>query len=58
VIELASLHLFLSTKKHFWEHVSENIGIAINNLDKPQDAGRTSQKSQGLTEELQTQQGS
>ncbi|MBF0387537.1 MAG: response regulator [Candidatus Omnitrophica bacterium] len=57
VIELASFATFSEHQKTFLEHVSENIGIAINTSISRKKQEELLEKSQGLTEELQTQQG-
>ncbi len=56
VIELASFTSFSEHQKTFLEHVSENIGIAINTSISRKKQQELLEKSQGLTEELQTQQ--
>ena len=57
VIELASFKSFSEHQKTFLEHVSENIGIAINTSISRKTQQELLEKSQGLTpEELQTQQ--
>lgn len=57
VIELASFASFSEHQKTFLEHVSENIGIAINTSISRKKQQELLERSQGLTEELQTQQG-
>jgi PAS domain S-box-containing protein len=57
VIELASFTTFSEYQKTFLEHVSENIGIAINTSISRKKQQELLERSQGLTEELQTQQG-
>ena len=57
VIELASFTSFSEHQKTFLEHVSENIGIAINTSISRKKQEELLKKSQDLTEELQTQQG-
>src|ERR1039458_9795417 len=57
VIELASFASFSEHQKTFLEHVSENIGIAINTSISRKKQQELLEKSQGLTEELQAQQG-
>ena len=57
VIELASFTTFSEHQKIFLEHVSENIGIAINTSISRKRQQELLERSQGLTEELQTQQG-
>ncbi len=56
VIELASFASFSEHQKTFLEHVSENIGIAINTSISRKKQQELLERSQGLTEELQTQQ--
>jgi PAS domain S-box-containing protein len=56
VIELASFAVFSEHQKTFLEHVSENIGIAINTSVSRKKQQKLLERSQGLTEELQTQQ--
>ncbi|MGK5083639.1 ATP-binding protein [Bdellovibrionota bacterium FG-1] len=57
VIELASFASLSEHQKTFLEHVSENIGIAINTSISRKKQQELLERSQGLTEELQTQQG-
>lgn len=57
VIELASFTSFSEHQKTFLEHVSENIGIAINTSISRKKQQELLERSQSLTEELQTQQG-
>ncbi|MCX6127014.1 MAG: ATP-binding protein [Proteobacteria bacterium] len=57
VIELASFSTFSEHQKTFLSHVSENIGIAINTSICRKKQQELLEKSQSLTEELQTQQG-
>ncbi len=57
VIELASFTTFSEHQKIFLEHVSENIGIAINTSISRKKQQELLERSQNLTEELQTQQG-
>ncbi|EKD52073.1 MAG: hypothetical protein ACD_62C00124G0009 [uncultured bacterium] len=57
VIELASFSSFSEHQKTFLEHVSENIGIAINTSMSRKKLEELLNISQSLTEELQTQQG-
>ncbi len=57
VIELASFTSFSEHQKTFLEHVSENIGIAINTSINRKKQQELLERSQGLTEELQAQQG-
>ena len=57
VIELASFASFSEHQKAFLEHVSENIGIAINTSISRRKQQQLLERSQSLTEELQTQQG-
>lgn len=57
VIELASFASFSEHQKIFLEHVSENIGIAINTSISRKKQQELLERSQSLTEELQTQQG-
>ncbi len=56
MIELASLASFSEHQKTFLEHVSENIGIAINTSISRKKQQELLEKSQGLAEELQAQQ--
>ncbi|MGZ3711885.1 MAG: response regulator [Bdellovibrionota bacterium] len=56
VIELASFTSFSEHQKTFLEHVSENIGIAINTSFSRKKQQELLERSQSLTEELQTQQ--
>jgi PAS domain S-box-containing protein len=56
VIELASFVNFSEHQKTFLEHVSENIGIAINTSISRKKQEELLKKSQGLTDQLQTQQ--
>ncbi|MDO8528056.1 MAG: PAS domain S-box protein [Deltaproteobacteria bacterium] len=56
VIELASFASFSEHQKTFLEHVSENIGIAINTSISRKKQQELLERSQDLTEELQTQQ--
>lgn len=56
VIELASFTSFSEHQKTFLGHVSENIGIAINTSVSRKKQQELLEKSQSLTEELQTQQ--
>jgi len=57
VIELASFESFSEHQKTFLEHVSENIGIAINTSISRRKQQVLLERSQNLTEELQAQQG-
>jgi signal transduction histidine kinase len=57
VIELASFASFSEHQKTFLEHVSENIGIAINTSFSRKKQQELLERSQNLTEEPQTQQG-
>ena len=57
VIELASFTSFSEHQKIFLEHVSENIGIAINTSISRKKQQELLEGSQILTEKLQTQQG-
>ena len=57
VIELASFTSFTDHQKTFLEHVSENIGIAINTSISRKKQQELLERSQDLTEELQAQQG-
>ena len=57
VIELASYATFTEHQKTFLEHVSENIGIAINTSISRKKQQEILEGSQILTEKLQTQQG-
>ncbi len=57
VIELASFTSFSEHQKTFLEHVSENIGIAINTSMSRKKQQELLERSQILTEKLQTQQG-
>ncbi|MBC7660667.1 MAG: PAS domain S-box protein [Chitinophagaceae bacterium] len=57
VIELASFASFSDHQKTFLEHVSENIGIAINTSVSRRKQQLLLERSQNLTEELQAQQG-
>ena len=57
VIELASFGSFSDHQKTFLGHVSENIGIAINTSIGRRKQQELLERSQNLTEELQTQQG-
>jgi len=56
VIELASFSSFTEHQRTFLEHVSENIGIAINTSNGRKIQQELLEKSQNLTDELQTQQ--
>jgi CheY-like chemotaxis protein len=56
VIELASFASFSEHQKTFLEHVSENIGIAINTSISRKRQQELLERSQDLTEELQSQQ--
>ncbi len=56
VIELASFITFTEHQKTFLEHVSENIGIAINTSINRKKQQELLERSQDLTEELQAQQ--
>ncbi len=56
VIELASFASFSEHQRTFLEHVSENIGIAINTSIARKKQEEILGISQGLTEELQSQQ--
>ena len=56
MIELASFSSFTEHQKTFLEHVSENIGIAINTSISRRKQQQLLERSQNLTEELQTQQ--
>jgi two-component system chemotaxis sensor kinase CheA len=56
VIELASFGSFSEHQKVFLEHVSENIGIAINTSISRKKQQELLERSQILTEQLQTQQ--
>ncbi len=56
VIELASFSSFSEHQKTFLEHVSENIGIAINTSISRKKQEELLGRSQNLTEELQAQQ--
>ncbi len=57
VIELASFATFSEHQKTFLEHVSENIGIAINTSISRKKQQELLEGSQILTEKLQIQQG-
>jgi PAS domain S-box-containing protein len=56
VIELASFESFSEHQKTFLEHVSENIGIAINTSLSRKRLQELLERSQILTEKLQVQQ--
>lgn len=56
VIELASFGSFAEHQRTFVEHMSENIGIAINTADSRKRLQELLETSQVLNEELQTQQ--
>ncbi len=56
VIELASFTPFSEHQKAFLEHVSENIGIAINTSIRRKEQAEILEGSQVLTEKLQSQQ--
>jgi len=56
VIELASFTSFSEHQKTFLGHVSENIGIAINTSTSRKKQQELLERSQILTEKLQTQQ--
>jgi len=56
VIELASFGTFSEHQKIFIQHVSENIGIAINTSISRNRQQQLLERSQNLTEELQSQQ--
>ncbi len=56
MIELASFSSFSEHQRTFLEHVSENIGIAINTSISRKRQQELLERSQDLTEELQTQQ--
>jgi PAS domain S-box-containing protein len=56
VIELASFESFSEHQKTFLEHVSENIGIAINTSISRKKLQELLERSQILTEKLQVQQ--
>ncbi len=56
VIELASFAEFTEHQKTFLEHVSENIGIALNTSNSRKKLQELLENSQVLTEKLQAQQ--
>jgi len=57
VIELASFSTFSAHQRTFLEHVSENVGIALNTSMSRKKLQALLDGSQILTEKLQTQQG-